>query len=332
MKTLLEVHNLVKYFPGGGLLGKGKKVVKAVDGVSFTVGAGETLALVGESGCGKSTTGRCVMRLLNPTAGEIYFEGQDILRVNGGELRRLRQRMQIIFQDPFSSLNPRMTVGQAIAEPLIVHRALPKSQIRSRVAELLEMVGLPAEHARRYPHEFSGGQRQRIVIARALALNPKLIVADEPTSALDVSVQAQIVQLMRELQQRLGVAYLFISHNFGVVRQIAHRTAVMYLGRIAEIGPTKNLFDNPQHPYTQALLSAVPVPDPTRERQRILLTGDVPSPVHVPPGCRFHPRCPYVMDVCKGEEPQRMPCGKGHEAACYLLKVNESMSQWRITP
>ncbi len=321
MKTLLEVRNLVKYFPvGGGLLGKGEKVVKAVDGVNFTVGAGETLALVGESGCGKSTTGRCVLRLVEPTAGEICFDGQDVLAISSRELRRLRQRMQIIFQDPFSSLNPRMTVGQAIAEPLIVHRALPKAQIRRRVAELLEMVGLRAEHARRYPHEFSGGQRQRIVIARALALSPKLIIADEPTSALDVSVQAQIVQLMMELQKQLGVAYLFISHNLGVVRQIAHRTAVMYLGRIVEIGPTKDLFDHPQHPYTQALLSAVPVPDPTRARQRILLTGDVPSPVNLPHGCRFHPRCPYVMDVCKGEEPPLMPCGKGHEAACSLVK------------
>jgi oligopeptide/dipeptide ABC transporter ATP-binding protein len=321
VSALLEVCNLVKHFPlAGGWFGKGEKVVRAVDDVSFTVGAGETLALVGESGCGKSTTGRCVLRLVQPTSGAIRFGGQDIFATPNRELRRLRQRMQIIFQDPFSSLNPRMTVGQAIAEPLIVHRALSRSEVHNRVAELLEMVDLEAEYAHRYPHEFSGGQRQRIVIARALALHPQLIVADEPTSALDVSVQAQIVQLMQALQQRLGVSYLFISHNLAVVRQMAHRTAVMYLGRIVEIGPTKQLFAQPRHPYTQALLSAVPIPDPTRERQRILLAGDVPSPINVPSGCRFHPRCPYVMEECKEKEPQLLVCDGGQAAACYLVK------------
>jgi oligopeptide/dipeptide ABC transporter ATP-binding protein len=308
--SLLEVTNLVKHFGA----------VRAVDGVSLTLAEGETLALVGESGCGKSTTGLCLLRLVEPTSGEVRFAGQDVLRLYGPELRSLRQQMQIIFQDPFSSLNPRMSVGQAIGEPLRVHRVGSRSEIRARVAELLEQVGLRAEHADRYPHEFSGGQRQRVVIARALALHPQLLVADEPVSSLDVSVQAQIINLLQDLQEQLGVAYLFISHNLGVVRHLAHRTAVMYLGRIVEIGPTAELFARPRHPYTQALLSAVPVPDPTRERQRILLPGDVPSPRHLPSGCRFHPRCPYVMDECRLVEPALEGCGEGHEAACYLLR------------
>jgi oligopeptide/dipeptide ABC transporter ATP-binding protein len=310
MMSLLEVTNLVKHFGA----------VRAVDGVSFTLAAGETLALVGESGCGKSTTGLCLLRLVEPTWGEVRFAGQDVLRRHGPELRRLRQQMQIIFQDPFSSLNPRLTVGQAIGEPLWVHRVGSRSEIRARVAELLEQVGLRAAHADRYPHEFSGGQRQRVVIARALALHPQLLVADEPVSSLDVSVQAQIINLLQDLQEQLGVAYLFISHNLGVVRHLAHRTAVMYLGRIVEIGPTAELFAHPRHPYTQALLSAVPVPDPTRERQRILLPGDVPSPRHLPSGCRFHPRCPHAMEECKQVEPRLERCGEGHEAACYLLR------------
>jgi oligopeptide/dipeptide ABC transporter ATP-binding protein len=308
--SLLEVTNLVKHFGA----------VRAVDGVSLALAEGETLALVGESGCGKSTTGLCLLRLVEPTSGEVRFAGQDVLRLHGPELRSLRQQMQIIFQDPFSSLNPRMTVGQAIGEPLWVHRVGSRSEIRARVAELLEQVGLRAEHADRYPHEFSGGQRQRVVIARALALHPQLLVADEPVSSLDVSVQAQIINLLQDLQEQLGVAYLFISHNLGVVRHLAHRTAVMYLGRIVEIGPTAELFARPRHPYTQALLSAVPIPDPTRERQRILLPGDVPSPRHLPSGCRFHPRCPYAMEECRPLEPRLERCGEGHEVACYLLR------------
>jgi phosphonate C-P lyase system protein PhnK len=305
MTPLLDVEDLVKHF--------GR--VRAVDGVSLVLRPGETLALVGESGCGKSTLGRCVLRLLEPTAGRVRFCGRDVLSLSRHELRDLRRQMQIVFQDPFAALNPRMTVGQAIAEPLLVHQLCPRDEFPKRVAAQLQLVGLPPSCAGRYPHEFSGGQRQRVVIARALATSPQLIVADEPVSALDVSVQAQVLNLLQDLQQRLGVAYLFVAHNLAVVRQIAHRTAVMYLGKIVEIGPTEEVFARPQHPYTQALLSAVPVAEPGRARRRVVLTGEVPSPRDVPAGCRFHPRCPLASAECRGTEPS---LGKEeHAAACY---------------
>ena len=309
MSALLEVRHLEKRFGD----------VRAVDGVSLRIGAHETLGLVGESGCGKSTTGRCLLRLLEPTEGQVCFEGEDITHISARALRSVRERMQIVFQDPFSSLNPRMRIGQAIAEPLHAHRYGARAKIEARVAELLELVGLRPADDGRFPHELSGGQRQRVGIARALALNPKLIIADEPVSALDVSVQAQIINLMRDLQEELGVAYLFISHDLSVVRHIAHRTAVMYLGRIVETGPTEQLFADPKHPYTQALLSAVPAPDPTRARHRIELAGDVPASSDIPPGCRFHPRCSEAMDVCRTTDAALERCGEGHEAACHLL-------------
>ncbi len=306
----LQVDHLVKHFGP----------VRAVDGVSFGIERGQTLALVGESGCGKTTIGRCILRLLEPDQGRITLDGQDVLALSGRALRTWRRRIQIVFQDPFASLNPRMTVGQALTEPLWIHGICSWKEIRSRVGQLLETVGLRADHARHYPHEFSGGQRQRVVIARALAVKPELIVADEPVSALDVSVQAQIINLLIDLQRQLGLAFLFISHNLAVVRHLAHRTAVMYLGRIVESGPSEEVFRTPRHPYTQALLSAVPVPDPTRPRQRLLLTGDVPDGSNIPSGCRFHPRCPQVMPECSSIDPawERWP---GHqEAACHLVK------------
>lgn len=309
MSRLLEVIDLEKHF--------GR--VHAVNRVSFAIDAGETLALVGESGCGKSTTGRCVLRLVEPTAGEIRFGGRSILPLRGRKLGGLRAEMQIVFQDPFSALDPRMRIDQTIGEPLFVHRACPRRETSGRVAELLELVGLPRSAAHRFPHELSGGQCQRVGIARALALRPKLLVADEPVSALDVSVQAQVLNLMRDLQDELGLAYLFISHDLSVVRHVAHRAAVMYLGRLVEIGPVDALFGGPLHPYTRALLSAVPVPDPSRKRGRLMLTGEVASARDIPPGCAFHPRCPHADDQCQAVSPELRDFGGDHQAACHRI-------------
>jgi oligopeptide/dipeptide ABC transporter ATP-binding protein len=306
--ALLEVHGLMKRFGD----------VRAVDGISFRVGAGETVALVGESGCGKTTTGRCVLRLIEPDAGEVVFAGRDVRRLRGRDLLSYRRDVQVIFQDPFTALNPRLRVGAAIGEPLRVHRIVARRDVPCRVGELLGMVQLGDEVAKRWPHELSGGQRQRIVIARALAMRPRLIVADEPTAALDVSVQAQVLNLLRELQERLGIAYLLISHNLAVVLHMAHFMNVMYLGRIVESGPAENLFATPRHPYTQALLSAVPVPDPTRQRRRIVLLGEVPDPAQVPAGCRFHPRCPLREERCTREEPPSRVVGEGQQMACWV--------------
>jgi len=317
-EPLLQVHGGRKYFPvGGGSFG-GRRWVRAVDGVDLEVGEGETVALVGESGCGKSTLGRVVLRLIEADEGEIHFGGEDVRRAGRAELRRLRRRMQIIFQDPYASLNPRMSVGEAVAEGLVIHKLVSREERPSRVAELLEVVGLRPEYAQRYPHEFSGGQRQRIGIARALALEPRLIVADEPVSSLDVSIQAQILNLMLELQQRFGIAYLFISHDLRVVRHLADRVYVMYLGRIVETAPAERVYSAPQHPYTEALLSAVPFPDPAHRQERIVLEGDVPSPISPPPGCPFHPRCPKAVEVCAQEAPALRSVATDHASACHL--------------
>jgi peptide/nickel transport system ATP-binding protein/oligopeptide transport system ATP-binding protein len=307
-----------KYFPvGGGALG-GRRWVRAVDGVDLEVFEGETVALVGESGCGKSTLGRAILRLIEADEGEIHFCGEDVRLAGRAELRRLRRRMQIIFQDPYASLNPRMTVGEAVAEGLVIHKLVGREERQKRVAELLEVVGLRPEYAQRYPHEFSGGQRQRIGIARALALEPRLIVADEPVSSLDVSIQAQILNLMLELQARFGIAYLFISHDLRVVRHLADRVYVMYLGRIVETARAEQLYSAPQHPYSEALLSAVPFPDPTRRQERIVLEGDVPSPIAPPPGCPFHPRCPKAIEVCAQDTPALRSVAPNHASACHL--------------
>jgi oligopeptide transport system ATP-binding protein len=300
--NLLEVDNVAKHFPlRRGLFGT--DYVRAVDGVSFDVAAGETLALVGESGCGKSTVGRLILRLIEASSGAVRFEGKNLYELNDDEMRIQRRRLQIVFQDPYASLNPRMTVGQMLEEPLALHALVPASERRGRVVELLELVGMSAQHAQRYPHEFSGGQRQRIGIARALAVEPKLIVCDEPVSALDVSIQAQVINLLRDLQQRLGLSYLFIAHDLAVVKHIANRVAVMYLGKIVELAETETLFIAPRHPYTQALLSAIPVPVPNANRHRTVLQGDLPSPLNPPSGCTFHPRCPYARDICKTTVP-----------------------------
>jgi peptide/nickel transport system ATP-binding protein len=320
--TLLQVRDLVKHYTAGGLFRGGERPVRAVDGVSFEVNRGETLALVGESGCGKSSVGRTVIRLQEPTAGSARFEGTDIFALDRRALRALRRRMQIIFQDPYSSLNPRMTVGAAIAEGIEIHRLASGAEVGRRVAALLEEVGLDPGYARRYPHEFSGGQRQRIGIARALAVQPAFIVCDEPVSALDVSVQAQVLNLLGDLQRDRGLAYLFIAHDLAVVRQIAQRAAVMYLGRIVEEGPTEQLLRSPRHPYTVALLSAVPEPDPSLRRSRIVLSGDLPSPSNPPPGCPFHTRCfhPARDERCRTEVPRLRPVG-GTAAACHYAET-----------
>jgi oligopeptide transport system ATP-binding protein len=314
------VRHLKKYFPiRGGLFSREVARVHAVDDVSFDILRGETLGLVGESGCGKSTTGRAILRLIEPTAGEVWFEDRNVTALDKRALRALRKEMQIIFQDPYASLNPRMTVGAIIGEALIIHKLAPtRRQREERVVQLLETVGLAADHLRRYPHEFSGGQRQRIGIARALAVNPKLIVADEPVSALDVSIQAQIINLLEELQTKFGLTYLFIAHDLSVVEHISTRVAVMYLGKIVEIAPAKELYTHPRHPYTEALLSAVPIPDPTVRRKRILLEGDVPSPIHPPAGCRFHTRCPIRVPSCARNEQVLQEVSPGHWVACQV--------------
>ncbi len=320
--ALLEVNNLVMHFPltQGIIFQRKVGAVQAVDGISFKVKKGETLGLVGESGCGKSTTGRAILQLYKPTSGEINFKGKDLTKLNGGDMRKMRRHLQMIFQDPYASLNPRMTVGSIIAEPMQIHGLVTKQDRNKRVQELLQTVGLNPYFANRYPHEFSGGQRQRIGIARALAANPDFIVADEPVSALDVSIQAQIVNLLEDLQDQFGLTYLFIAHDLSVVKHISDRVAVMYLGKIVEMADRNELYDQPLHPYTQALLSAVPIPDPVNEkkRERIILSGDVPSPINPPSGCHFHTRCPYVMDVCKQIDPIFADQGAGHFVACHL--------------
>jgi oligopeptide transport system ATP-binding protein len=319
--TLLDIQNLKMYFPihQGIILQRRVGWVRAVDDISFSIKGGETLGLVGESGCGKSTTGRAILQLYKPTEGQVVFDGRDLVKLSGGDMRRMRREMQMIFQDPYASLNPRMTVGSIIGEPLEIHNLAKGRAKQERVQELLRTVGLNPYFANRYPHEFSGGQRQRIGIARALAVEPKFIVCDEPISALDVSIQAQIINLLEELQERLGLTYLFIAHDLAVVRHISDRVAVMYLGKIVEVTDRNTIFENPLHPYTRALLSAIPIPDPVLEkkRTRIILTGDVPSPVNPPPACRFNTRCPYAEENCRTDEPLLTEVQPGHLVACH---------------
>ena len=320
MTALLEVNGLVKHFVAErSLFGRPLAHVKAVDGVSFSLEAGKTLALVGESGCGKSTVSRLVLRLIEPDAGSIRFEGRDLLSLDANALRKFRREAQIIFQDPYASLNPRMTVGKILSEPLALHDLVPSAQRRERVAELLRLVGLEPRLARRYPHEFSGGQRQRIAIARALAVEPKLIICDEPVSALDVSIRSQILNLLRELQDRLGLAYIFVSHDLAVVKHIADHVAVMNLGQIVETAEADALFASPRHPYSRALLSAIPLPQPKAKRATVLLQGEIPSALNPPAGCRFHTRCPFVIERCRSEAPKLLADGTGHATACHRI-------------
>ncbi|QKS72917.1 dipeptide ABC transporter ATP-binding protein [Paenalkalicoccus suaedae] len=323
---LLKVQNLKQYFPiKGGVLGRKINDVKAVDDISFEIKAGETLSIVGESGCGKSTTGRAILRLDEPTSGSVEFDGKDLLALNKGQMRKMRKDLQIIFQDPYASINPRQTVRQILSEAMEIQKVVPKDKMDARMKELMETVGLGAHQLDRFPHEFSGGQRQRIGIARALSVDPKLIICDESVSALDVSIQAQVLNLLKKLQRELNLTYLFISHDLGVVRHISDRVLVMYLGKIVEIADKKSLFDNPKHPYTQTLLSAIPVPDPTKKKDQVILKGDVPSPIDPPSGCRFHTRCPFATDKCKNEEPllrntEVAGMAEGHMAACHYIE------------
>jgi oligopeptide transport system ATP-binding protein len=318
-RALLSVKGLRKHFAlKGGVFSREVERVHAVDGVSFDIGKGETLGLVGESGCGKSTTGRCILRLIEPSSGEVWFQGADVTKLGGPALQSLRRDMQIIFQDPYASLNPRLTVGAIIGEALQIHKlAKSRREHEERVIDLLETVGLQADHMRRFPHEFSGGQRQRIGIARALAVEPKLVICDEPVSALDVSIQAQVINLLEDLQDKFGLTYLFIAHDLSVVEHISTRIAVMYLGRVVEIAPARDLYDTPLHPYSEALLSAVPIPDPTVKRKRIMLQGDVPNPIHPPSGCHFHTRCPIAKPDCAERDPELRESRPGHWVACH---------------
>ncbi|MBO8169159.1 MAG: dipeptide ABC transporter ATP-binding protein [Thermoanaerobacteraceae bacterium] len=324
-EDLLQVRDLKKYFPVmKGIIPRQVGAVKAVDGVTFDVKEGETLGLVGESGCGKSTTGRLLLRLLEPTAGQIIFNGKDITRLNAREMRPIRKQLQMVFQDPYASLNPRMTVEEILSEPMRVHGIGDRHSRVRKVMELLDVVGLASYHARRYPHEFSGGQRQRIGIARALAVNPKLIICDEPVSALDVSIQAQVINLLEDLQKEFGLTYIFIAHDLSVVKHISDRVAVMYLGRIVELGTDTQLYREPRHPYTRALLSAIPIPNPKHKKQRVILKGDVPSPLNPPSGCHFHNRCQQVMNICRTEIPHLQDLGNGHQVACHLYRETKT--------
>ncbi len=319
MENLLEVKDLKKWFiTNESTFGK-REIVKAIDGISFDIKKRETLSLVGESGCGKTTTGKVILRILDPTSGSIFFEGKDITKLSRKEMMKYRKKMMIIYQDPFGSLDPRMTVRNTILEPMEVHRLGTRREREERVVELMEKVGLSPDYINRYPHEFSGGQRQRIGIARALATNPEFIVADEPVSALDVSIQAQIINLLKDLQKEFGLTLLFISHDLSVVKHISDRVAVMYLGKIVEIAEKKDLFDNPKHPYTLALLSAIPIPNPKAKKKEIILEGDLPSPINPPSGCRFHTRCPYAKPICREKEPPLKDTGNGHKIACHLF-------------